>query len=297
MALASGNQISTISSLANLTSLARLNLENNQISDISPLATLTDLTWIDLGVNQISDIAHLANLTGLTVIDLGGNQISDISPLVQNQGLGTGDEVDLLNNPLSFDAINIHIPQLQARDVIVHFTLASTISMITPYVNETDINPTLLGVFCSSDDCPLGFAHNGLDLHATGDLKPFQAVCSGVVENVELMQLPTTLHWQVAVSLKYNDMYLAWYAFEPMTTVQSDGETQLANTLVSEGQTVSQGDIIAYLYTAHAEYAHVHFMLVKNGVAVCPEPYFTSEARDSILSLVNEAHPGWNMCY
>jgi hypothetical protein len=39
----------------------------------------------------------------------------------------------------------------------------------------------------------------------------------------------------------------AIYAFEPMTSVESDGETQLINILVVEGQTVAQGDLIGLL--------------------------------------------------
>jgi len=41
--------------------------------------------------------------------------------LVQNEGLGTGDEVALNENPLSPDSINIYIPQLEARGVTVDY--------------------------------------------------------------------------------------------------------------------------------------------------------------------------------
>jgi len=116
-----GNQISDVSPLANLTSLTWLDLEWNQISDISPLYNLTNLTWLRLAGNQISDISPLANLTSLTGLALRDNQISDISPLVQNEGLGTGDRVYLSGNPLNSDSINIYIPQLEARGVIVDY--------------------------------------------------------------------------------------------------------------------------------------------------------------------------------
>ena len=74
---------------------------------------------LNLEHNQISDISPLANLTSVTDLFLDGNQISDISPLVQNEGLGTGDYINLLSNPLSSDSINIYIPQLEARGVVV----------------------------------------------------------------------------------------------------------------------------------------------------------------------------------
>jgi len=85
-----------------------------------------------------------------------------------------------------------------------------------------------------------------------------------------------------------------------MSVDKSDGETQLANIVVSEGQTVSQGDIIGYLYdpVGLGHGAHVDFgLLNEDWDRICPEPYFTSEAKDSILSLIHEAHPGWDMCY
>jgi hypothetical protein len=176
-------------------------------------------------------------------------------------------------------------------------TLASTFSMITPYVNETDINPTLLGPSCSSDNSPLGFEHTAFDFFTTGNLKPFQAVCSGVVEWVDLFLNPGNSYWQVNVLIIFNSTYSVHYAFEPCGNSQSDGQTQLDNILVSGGQAVSQGDVIGYLYTVDAQYAHVDWGLRKNGVGVCPEPYFTSEARDSILRLLHRDHPEWNMCY
>jgi len=137
------NQISDISPLTNLTKLTWLYLQKNQISNIGPLANLTNLTQLDLSDNQVSGIAPLANLTNLLYLSLHSNQISDISllanftnlmwlylqndlitniyPLVQNGGLGTGDRVYLDGNPLSDDSINIYIPELVARGVIVSY--------------------------------------------------------------------------------------------------------------------------------------------------------------------------------
>jgi len=117
------NQIVDISPLANLTSLMELYLWSNQIIDISPLANLTgtSLIFVALENNQIIDISPLANLTSLMYLTLENNQIIDISPLVENEGLGTGDVVDLQGNPLSSDSINIYIPELQARGVIVYY--------------------------------------------------------------------------------------------------------------------------------------------------------------------------------
>jgi hypothetical protein len=169
------------------------------------------------------------------------------------------------------------------------------ISMITPYVNESDM-ASVNEAFSSDDSAPWGFAHNGIDFFPIGNLKPFQAVCSGDIDTVALWQNDISLNWQVNVRIICNSTYSVDYAFEPMTPVQADGETQLANISVSVGQAISQGDIIGYLFTS-GEGSHVHFGFYKNSVSICPESYFTPEARDSILNLIHKDNPDWNMCY
>ena len=165
------------------------------------------------------------------------------------------------------------------------------ISMITPYVNESDMRH-VEPFFQDS--------HRGLDFPPTDDLAPFQAVSSGVIDVVSLVQLESSSNWQVELEIKHNSTYTTLYAFEPMTSDQTDGETQLSNISVSVGQTVSQGDIVGYLYNK-GEGAHVHFSLFKYGSdggdpAICPEPYFTQEANDSILRLIHVEYPDLDMC-
>ena len=115
------NNISDISSVAGLTQLAWLNLGSNTITDISAVAGLTNLTWLNLGSNNVLDVSVLAALTQLKTLYLRHNNISDISPLVENTGLGSGDEVDVRGNPLSYASIKSHIPALQNRGVTVEF--------------------------------------------------------------------------------------------------------------------------------------------------------------------------------
>ena len=70
------------------------------MSDLSHLSGLIHLKHLKLFGNSISDVSPLSNLTGLTKLELQGNNILDISQLVVNMGLGNGDEVNLLRNPL-----------------------------------------------------------------------------------------------------------------------------------------------------------------------------------------------------
>jgi len=41
--------------------------------------------------------------------------------LVLNEGPGLGNQIDLRWNPLSSDSLNIYIPELEARGVIVEY--------------------------------------------------------------------------------------------------------------------------------------------------------------------------------
>jgi len=81
-----------------------------------------------------------------------------------------------------------------------------------------------------------------------------------------------------------------------MTAIQSDGETQLANILVSEGLVLAQGDIIGYLIST-GKASFVDFGLYKNGDAICLEPYFSQEATESILRLIHIVWSDAAMCY
>ncbi len=117
----SSNNISDISALSGLTSLISLTLSSNSISDISALSGLTNLRRLWLSDSSISDVSSLSGLTNLELLYLRNNNISDLLPLVVNTGLGSGDVVDVRNNPLSATSINTHIPALQSRRVEVRF--------------------------------------------------------------------------------------------------------------------------------------------------------------------------------
>ena len=97
------------------------------------------------------------------------------------------------------------------------------------------------------------------------------------------------------VLIDCDSTYTIGYNFE--NQAPNTGQTQYNNILVIEGQLVAQGEIIGYLYSAeNPEKAHVHFTLYKNAIPICPEPYFTQAARDSIMNLIAVAHQDVIMC-
>ncbi len=113
------NNITDISPLSNLTRLRHLQLYSNDITNISALSNLTNLTRLFLMGNDLTDISPISNLTNLTKIDLDITRITDIQPLVENSGLSAGDEVSLRSLQLNDRSINVYIPQLEERGIIV----------------------------------------------------------------------------------------------------------------------------------------------------------------------------------
>jgi len=191
--------------------------------------------------------------------------------------------------------------------------------LVTPYVNESDmteINPGFSNAYTTS---PWGGVHEGLDIYPQANLKPFQASCSGVVDTVELQYDAIDSNYQVEVSI-FCDKYVVdpldegyfiphsiEYVFEPMSANQADGQTQLNNIMVVEGQSVSQRDVIGYLYAPNTN-SHMHFEVLQygrpifaqygvTGIPICPEPHFSTTDKDSILNLLHAVWPSANMCY
>jgi hypothetical protein len=80
---------------------------------------LEGLTSLSASQKNIADLTGLEHCADLTELDLRGNEISDINPLVQNEGLGEGDAIYLQGNPLSWESVNIYIPELRGRGVTV----------------------------------------------------------------------------------------------------------------------------------------------------------------------------------
>ena len=115
----SHNQISDLSALGNLSSLEVLGLGYNKVHDLTPLAGLDSLRELWLGENRVSRLAPLANLGSLTYLQLAKNHIADLAPLVANPGLGDGDHVDVVYNPLSAQSVDVYIPALLERGVEV----------------------------------------------------------------------------------------------------------------------------------------------------------------------------------
>lgn len=104
----SDNSITDIEALGSMSKLQYLFLRNNRISDLSPLRRSPDLAVLHLDNNAITDISALQSLPALRELGLANNpMLYDVQPLLQNQGIGSGDELDLRFTHVPCEAIEM----------------------------------------------------------------------------------------------------------------------------------------------------------------------------------------------
>ena len=101
--------------------LTKLSASRKNIHNLAGIKHLTALRWLYLSNNQIVDITPLNQLNNLPYLSLSSNRIEDLTPLIANTGLGEGDKVHLIDNPLNDQALTEQIPALKARGVKVHY--------------------------------------------------------------------------------------------------------------------------------------------------------------------------------
>jgi Leucine-rich repeat (LRR) protein len=95
-------------------------MEDNQVADLSPLTGLTELQQVNFDRNLVSDLTGLEGLPVLSHVFLNGNLVTDISLLVANTGLGSGDKIDLMGNPLSSPQACTDVETLRSRGATVY---------------------------------------------------------------------------------------------------------------------------------------------------------------------------------
>jgi len=107
--------------LEGLSNLRELTLDHGGLGEIPPLAESAVLLELNLEGNQIDDLAPLAGREHLRVLDLDDNRVHDVAPLVENTGLGEGDTISLVGNPLGADALLTQVPELESRGASVAY--------------------------------------------------------------------------------------------------------------------------------------------------------------------------------
>jgi Leucine-rich repeat (LRR) protein/putative cell wall-binding protein len=169
----SGNQITDISPIANLTKLYSLSLDQNQITDITPLVNLKNLFGpVYLNHNQINDLSPLAKLTNLNSLFLNNNKIVDISPLSKLTNLFT---LVLDINPIKDSSPLVNLTSLS------YLGLSSTnISDISHLSHLTKLSSLGLGNLGLTDIRSVAnlksLEYLGLDHNKIIDIKPLSGL-------------------------------------------------------------------------------------------------------------------------
>lgn len=113
------NDISDITSLNLLSNISNLDLNDNQVNDISVISNFNELFSVNLRNNNISDITAFRTLKKIRNIYIENNNVSNIYPLVQNAEFAGLGYLDLTINPLDTVSINVYIPEIQSRGIMV----------------------------------------------------------------------------------------------------------------------------------------------------------------------------------
>jgi len=159
-------------------------------------------------------------------------------------------------------------------------------SLVAPYFLESEDQIEIREGYSDSDDCPWGFKHQGIDFFPLNDLVPIRAVFQGTVTDVRYSPNEHSGNIQVNLTLNFNSIYSAQYAFEPMVRDQEIGKKQLEKMLVKKGTRVKSGDVLGYLVRPNSD-AHIDFSLQKLFKSICPEEYFDTQSKKSILEIMN----------
>ena len=117
--------LSDIAFVSPLNALTHLDLSGNRITDLNALSELTSLRLLVLSYNtSLASIAPLAALTGLTTLQLRGTRVTDLTPLGNMQELGI-----------------LWLRRTPVADISVLGTLPNVWGLELDHTQVTDISP------------------------------------------------------------------------------------------------------------------------------------------------------------
>lgn len=166
-------------------------------------------------------------------------------------------------------------------------------TVITPYFDESDVSSVNEAYSLNANNPYWGFSHSGIDFMATKDIR-VQAVIDGTVSSVDTAKADGQMGWHTSLCINRGSE-AACYNLETFSSDQSVGDSQKAGMKVKEGDEVKAGDVLGTLIHG-GEGSHIDFGIITSGNRVCPEPYFTTSAKESVLKLIHKDHPSWEMC-
>lgn len=97
--------------------LANLDIHASGLEDISALANMPGLLTLSLMENRIEDLTPISGLLALKSLNLYDNLVVDLGALLDNAGIGAGDYVNLVANPIDCITAADKLAELRARGV------------------------------------------------------------------------------------------------------------------------------------------------------------------------------------
>ena len=111
--------VSDITAVENLENLEEINLSKNSFIKIDSLKKCLKIKFLYMNNNGIEDITPLSNLSEIQKAYLHSNRFKNIKPLFDNPGIAENDSLSFTVNKLDSLSLNIYMPALKARGVII----------------------------------------------------------------------------------------------------------------------------------------------------------------------------------
>jgi murein DD-endopeptidase MepM/ murein hydrolase activator NlpD len=164
------------------------------------------------------------------------------------------------------------------------------------YLNRSDIR-SFHEAWSTSNSCPWGFAHNGIDFDFKNDTTVI-AAAPGQVERIDLMDFGADKEnrYTVNLGIRFNATVLITYGFEPWTNQTAGRAQQVVMFKVAIGTWVAKGDPIASFLMVGVS-AHIHFGVIQDNIFRDPSLYISSGAIVELLAMVQSFHPTWLISY
>ncbi len=257
------------------------NLNSNRL-DPSPLA-IEDLSPIDTNANQALTLINTP-----TPVPTIKNIQPSMSPIPTIQATITP------KPNITIISTNPPIPTATITPTPTTYQLELN-SVSTPYVNESDILSVNEAYSMDPNNPYWGFVHPGVDFMISGGSIPVQASTSGTIGNLAIEKSEGIMGWHAGFCIDHG-INAVCYNLESFGSTDEIGNLVRANVFVQNGSVVNQGDIIGNLIYGGSG-SHIDFGITYPGTRICPEPYFTQAARESVMRLIHKTQPTWPMCY
>ncbi|NQU99950.1 MAG: VCBS repeat-containing protein [Parcubacteria group bacterium] len=128
-------------------------------------------------------------------------------------------------------------------------------------------------------------SHTGFDFELP-DPTPIYAPIAGTISDIMKIQMSNNL-WIVDVFIEYNSYYQTFIAFEPYTYEESVIDDQIDSLVVSEGDIVTEGQLLGTLESVPAtDFPHIHWQVQNSeNEPLRPYSYCSDSAKAQIDTL------------